>query len=515
MVRLCPFKQLFGHASPKIFAVFVLAILALMGLNYLNIGQLRQVNEKHLRIYHHVNLKDLERIQEPNRAACPPCPNYWLYAPHADSGYLEHVMKVFKRVGYMRGDKDSEWDVLWSYNYPFVKLQAILENLASHQKVNHFPGLGYITNKGNLVASNFSYIPKAFRMPEQKEEFLLETKKHADKLWVEKSNLHRGIRIMSLQELDLNSRGTFMQEFITHPLLIDGRKFDIGVYTILTSIKPLRVYTYQEEVMLRFCSHEYYPFDPTDVKKYVVADDYTPTWEMPSLQTAYNHMKFSHKQSLNFYLQKRGHHPEKLWSQIRNAIQELFLMKELQLIKSASNYKSTRNFFELIRCDFVVDEDMKVYLMEVNMSPNLSSKHAPLNKNIYQQVVFSTLNLVGVAKRIVRSEKERSDEASEMLVNERDIQIYPEHCIENCTSCDTKRCRLCGQCLSTRLKPALEEAFLEHVNRGNTRRVVPQPMSQQDMQRYQPLEDSRLTEANQLMAWWFRGKCLQDAGWCM
>ncbi|GCB78304.1 hypothetical protein scyTo_0021187, partial [Scyliorhinus torazame] len=65
------------------------------------------------------------------------------------------------------------------------------------------------------------------------------------------------------------------------------------------------------------------------------------------------------------------------------------------------------------------------------------------------------------------------------------------------------------------LKFVLEEAFLEHVNRGNTRRVVPQPMGQQDMQLYQPLEDSRLMEANQLMAWWFRGKCLQDAGWCM
>ncbi|GCB80425.1 hypothetical protein scyTo_0018114, partial [Scyliorhinus torazame] len=164
--------------------------------------------------------------------------------------------------------------------------------------------------------------------------------------------------------LELNSRGTFLQEFITHPLLIDGRKFDIGVYTILTSIKPLRVYIYEEEVILRFCSQEYYPFDPTNVKKYVVADFYTPTWQMPSLQTAYNHMKYSQKQSLNFYLQRHGHHPEKLWSQIRSAIQELFLMKELDLIKYGANYKSTRNFFELVRFDFVVDEDVKVYLME-------------------------------------------------------------------------------------------------------------------------------------------------------
>lgn len=30
----------------------------------------------------------------------------------------------------------------------------------------------------------------------------------------------------------------------------------------------------------RFCSHDYYPFDARDVKKYVVGDDYTPVWEV-------------------------------------------------------------------------------------------------------------------------------------------------------------------------------------------------------------------------------------------
>jgi len=35
------------------------------------------------------------------------------------------------------------------------------------------------------------------------------------------------------------------------------------------------------------------------------------------------------------------------------------------MIKSASNYRSTRNFFEMVRFDFVVDEDLNVYIMEV------------------------------------------------------------------------------------------------------------------------------------------------------
>jgi hypothetical protein len=35
------------------------------------------------------------------------------------------------------------------------------------------------------------------------------------------------------------------------------------------------------------------------------------------------------------------------------------------MIKSASNYRSKRNFFEMVRFDFVIDEDLNVYIMEV------------------------------------------------------------------------------------------------------------------------------------------------------
>lgn len=57
-----------------------------------------------------------------------------------------------------------------------------------------------------------------------------------------------------LTELDLNkgSDDHFIQEYIANPLLIDKRKFDIGLYTVLTSIDPLRVYVYDQEVLIRF-----------------------------------------------------------------------------------------------------------------------------------------------------------------------------------------------------------------------------------------------------------------------
>lgn len=57
-------------------------------------------------------------------------------------------------------------------------------------------------------------------------------------------------------------------------------KFDIGIYTVITSVLPLRVYIYEGDVLLRFCPKDYLPFDANDTDKYVVGDDYTPTWEV-------------------------------------------------------------------------------------------------------------------------------------------------------------------------------------------------------------------------------------------
>lgn len=89
--------------------------------------------------------------------------------------------------------------------------------------MNHFPGSGFITNKVSLATSNLRHIPRAFHLPKDKEAFLTHAKEHPDKLWVKKSNDHRGIRVQTVPNMNLDTPGTFVQEFIQNPLLIDGK----------------------------------------------------------------------------------------------------------------------------------------------------------------------------------------------------------------------------------------------------------------------------------------------------
>ena len=50
-------------------------------------------------------------------------------------------------------NKTSAWDVLWAHDYPFKKIRDKMLAIKPGQKVNKFPGSGYITNKVRIRKS--------------------------------------------------------------------------------------------------------------------------------------------------------------------------------------------------------------------------------------------------------------------------------------------------------------------------------------------------------------------------
>ena len=196
-------------------------------------------------------------------------PTYWIYGAGGE-GQWKHVKNVLDRLGYTRVTQNEiqSADLLWAHDYPFNKLKPHMMSLQSHQRVNHFPGCGFITNKVDLSTTDLKYIPNAFKLPNDKDKFKDFALKNPAKSFVVKHHQHRHIKIKKSKEIDFNDNGTFIQEFITNPLLVDGYKFDIGVYTIITSLDPLRVYIYYGDILFRYCAQKYHPFDPNNVDKY-------------------------------------------------------------------------------------------------------------------------------------------------------------------------------------------------------------------------------------------------------
>jgi len=187
--------------------------------------------------------------------------------------------------------------------------------------------------------------------------------------------------------MNLDDAGVFVQEFVHNPLLVDGYKFDVGLYVVLTSVDPLRLYVYDEDILVRFCSEKYHPFDSSKTKQYVVFDDYLPSWELPSL-APYLENESTFQEAIKSYMRSLNKDPEEMWRQMHRTILDVYTRNEDNFIHTVNQFPHKESsYFEMVRFDFVLDENLNVYLMEVNMSPNLSSVHFPRNAKLYLKVV--------------------------------------------------------------------------------------------------------------------------------
>lgn len=265
-------------------------------------------------------------------------PKYWIFGRSKEESHLKHVKNVLRRLGFEHGTNETnDWDLLWAHDYPFRALYPKLHNLKSHQRVNHFPACGFLTNKVDLATTDLKYIPKSFKLPEDREHFLEYSKSFPDKLFVQKHNQHRHIHIKNISEINFDDEDSFIQEYVDNPLLVDGHKFDIGVYVIITSVDPLRVYIYKGDILFRYCPVKYYPFDAKNVDKYIVGDDYLPTWDVPSLAPFYNGLGFGMKDSFDAYIRGKGRDPSGIWSQVEDAIRLAVLSKEQFIVNAVRN----------------------------------------------------------------------------------------------------------------------------------------------------------------------------------
>ncbi|EGT55435.1 hypothetical protein CAEBREN_03372 [Caenorhabditis brenneri] len=406
----------------------------------------------------------------------------------AHTGHMTHIREMFEHTGYRIITKNelnlnTKWDVMWHHEYSFTQepFKTLIKNASPNQIVNHVPGSGYYTSKVQLATSDLAVgVPQAFQLPEKKEKLLEYAEKNSNVLWVQKDNTHRNIKIKSIDDMDLSKNNSFVQKFVDNPLLIDNR----------------------------FCPEDYHPFDTTNVDKYVVGDDYTPVWEIKSLENYFTNQKLSFKSTLDSYLGIQGKDSTKIWKQTRNIIGEVFRTQQTKMLMNLQSLNLKPKYFELSRFDFVVDEELNVFLMEANMSPNLSSGHFKQNQILYEKVLMNIFSLTGISSQLTResdqSFKSRVPDQNP-LVNSRDINLPFKFCVEGkCESCDeAPECQLCGHCMSNEMRKTLEETYLEHNNRSQMRRI------EFDYENHQPL-----TKEDHLLTLWLGTKCQIDHTWC-
>lgn len=153
---------------------------------------------------------------------------------------------------------------------------------------------------------------------------------YVQKLW---SN--RGVELKEASEIDFRLFGPgykyFAQVYIENPLLIGGYKFDFGIYVLITSIDPLRIYYYSKNTLIRLCAKKYDPENYDDVDTYVISDACKFPWDVDELGMYYNN-SYTYKDAFNSFLEGQGHDPYNVWSQVEDCIRSVVLSKEYSFI---------------------------------------------------------------------------------------------------------------------------------------------------------------------------------------
>lgn len=73
------------------------------------------------------------------------------------------------------------------------------------------------------------------------------------------------------------------QSYVANPLLIDGFKFDLRVYVLVTSVCPLRVMLHKRG-LVRLCTHQYHPPRENNLVSKEARDDWSLNPPRPPLE---------------------------------------------------------------------------------------------------------------------------------------------------------------------------------------------------------------------------------------
>lgn len=176
-----------------------------------------------------------------------------------------------------------------------------------------------------------------------------------------------------------------MQKYIEKPFLYNDRKFDIRIWAVVTD--DFRIYVYKHGY-LRTSSSAYDLKDKnnfvhlTNQCLQVKGEGYAQHEEGNTL----NFADFQRYLDQN-YPQYKLNAEELLMPRIKDLILDCFLS-----VRTKMNPNNRKNVFELFGFDFLIDEDFRIWLIEVNTNPFLGCP-CPFMKELVPAMVNDMIKL--------------------------------------------------------------------------------------------------------------------------
>lgn len=314
------------------------------------------------------------------------------------------------------------WSASWS-KHPTAETLASLNRF---QKVNHFPGSWCVGRKDRLLRTitrsrrkdrqAYSYSPESYALPSEYGALENRAKLDPMAIWIVKppaASCGRGIRLVQSRDIPKvvpREKKLVAQRYLDSPFLIDGRKFDLRIYVLQTSVDPLLVYIH-DDGLVRFSTH---PYTVRNLRcRYVHLTNYSVNKK--SKNYGDEDCKWSLEKLWN-WLRAHGHDADGIRKKISDLVVKTLVAAEADLTpamaRALRRKSNTRNYaargvvtnrrtpppkrpcFELFGFDVLLDADLTPWLIEVNVSPSLMGG-SPLDRAVKTRLMADVFHVVG------------------------------------------------------------------------------------------------------------------------
>ena len=197
-------------------------------------------------------------------------------------------------------------------------------------------------------------------------QYVLEGSKN---VWIVKpGGLSRGRGVHCIDQLnDILSNvkpcnQTIIQKYIENPLVINGRKFDIRQWVLVTDLNPLTVWLF-ETPYVRFGAENYHIDDFKNVFSQLTGNSIAKHSDKFNTGEIEGDM-WENAQFREFLKKTYGGDP---WIEIQKKIEKIVI---LSLECAKHKLFNRKNNFEVFGFDIMLDDKLNVYIIEINASPD-------------------------------------------------------------------------------------------------------------------------------------------------
>ena len=341
--------------------------------------------------------------------------HYWMGGnrSYEQDRFFEHYLD---KSLWQKADGPEQWDACWYTGMPDPHYFA---GVGPKKKINHIPGNAALTVKSRLYRSlmdlrervqrqekgsrhltdRLEFVPRVFSMPEDYHAFQEAALENPGKRWILKpKNAARGkgIRLVGdPAEVPMES-SWMVQEYLENPHTMRGRKYVLRLYVLVSSVSPFRVYLYRQG-FAKLASAPYDEENADNPYSYLTNPDVNALnldAEVP--------VEFVDFDRYRAWLREQGHDDEALFAKVEDMV-ALTCLAALEPMRERSRVigADTRGCYELMGIECLIDDSLKPWVLECNLSPSLEVCAGPesggdIEESIKGALVADLVELVGL-----------------------------------------------------------------------------------------------------------------------